>query len=98
MRTVIKAIVVSLGLMAVHGTASADDEMSHVQNRALYPSIAVQGNQALLDIRASVVASIPKAMNQQMAASLPQPAEAGKWVGVRLGGHATDHTVLVMGH
>lgn len=77
MRTSIKVIVATLGLMALHGAVAADDQMLNDQGRVLYRSIAVQGDQALLDIRASVVASISQSMNQQMAASLPQLAEAG---------------------
>ncbi len=72
-----KIILASLGLMAIHGTAAADDQMPPGLNKAMYRSIAMQGDQALLDIRASVVASIPQSVNQRMAASLTPLAEAG---------------------
>lgn len=77
MRTAFKMIFVSLGLMAIHGAAAADDQMLDGQNGALYQSIAVQGEQALQNIQASAVASIPQSVNQQMAASLSPLAEAG---------------------
>jgi len=77
MRTVFKIILVSLGLMAIHGTAAADDQLLRGQDKAMYQSIAMQGDQALLDIRASVVASIPQSVNQQMATSLSPLAVAG---------------------
>ncbi len=77
MRTAFKIILASLGLMAIHGTAAADDQMLPGQDNAMYQSIAMQGDQALQNIRASVVASIPQAVNQQMAASLSPLAEVG---------------------
>lgn len=98
MRTAIKIIVASLGLMALHGTATAEDQMLNEQSRALYRSIAAQGDQALLDIRASVVGSISQFVNRQMAASLPQLAEAGHPNhSQRLDGN-TDLTSIAMGH
>ncbi len=77
MRTACKMILVSLGLMAIHGTAAADDQMLPGQDKAMYRSIAMQGDQALLDIRASVVAAIPQSVNQQMAASMSPLAADG---------------------
>lgn len=95
MRTTIKVIVASLGLLALQGAAAAEGQD---QNRALYHSIAVQGDQALLDIRASVVGSIAPSMNQQMAASLAQLAVADEPNHVQQLDADSDLTAMALGH
>lgn len=95
MRTTIKVIAASLGLLALQGAAAAEGQD---QNRALYHSIAVQGDQALLDIRASVVGSIAPSMNQQMAASLAQLAVADEPNHAQQVDADGDLTAMALGH
>lgn len=98
MRASIKVIVASLGLIALQGTAAADDHMLNGQSRALYRSIAMQGDQALLDIRTSVVDSISQFMGHQMAVSLPQLTASDSQNASRQVGGDMDLTAMAMDH
>ncbi len=71
MRTSIKVIAATLGLVGIMGNALADDQSSQPRNRGLHLAIALQGDQALLDIRSASADSIELSIRSQMATSLP---------------------------
>ncbi len=76
MRISIQAIAAALSMMALQGNAIADDQRVNTPNRALHLSIALQGDQALLDIRTSALGSISNAIEHQMATFLPRVSAA----------------------
>lgn len=72
MRTFITNTLVGLTVLIAAGSAHAAEDTSTATNRALHLSIALQGDQALVDIRSSVVAALPQLMREQMETALPR--------------------------
>ena len=71
MRTSVTAFVLGLAALSSMGAAQAEAPSAPTPNRSLHLAIALQGDQALLDIQAAMVESLPAQVRQQMNTALP---------------------------
>ncbi len=64
-------IAAALCLIASAGLAQAEEASPRPADRTLHYVIALQGDQALLDIQSAAAAAIPESVNASMEAALP---------------------------
>ena len=102
MRTFIKVIAVSLGMVSVMGTAHANGPSASATSHALHRVIAAQGDQALSNIRSALAASIPQSFRQQLNdvlevvdASAPRADAANSATESHRAGSAADSAAVV---
>lgn len=74
----LKKTLAGLALLMIWNGAQAEPETMPAPGHDLHYVIALQGDQALVDIRADMLAALPQVIDQQMETALPgdQLAEA----------------------